>query len=570
MSSANRTSDSVQYRLREDGYLFSEEYLTTGNRETAENYLWPVPVLERHREDMEASVGYSDEVIQPGDILEYCGGRFEEYLLVVTILPEPAQYSDFRSLEDSDRILTYSSNAESYRLFTGGGFINKPGNKLDHPTGEYILHKNAASLINPSPNIPADVTHPPRPHYGKGEEPSEGVKKNYPHEHPPSKGLTPDRAVAGDTQPISDFTNSITEGDATEVLPTVPSDSVHGWITSPPYYQLRDYSTDNQLGLEDSIQEYLESLLAVVNQLMRVTRHDGLGVLVVDDVYENGSLSGIPQRLHREIVKQGYEIVHHSPWAKPNGKPEAVENRYNHTHEHILIIAHEGGEHYFNRQAAEDPGDVFEIAVGNSGVDHDAVYPVELPKRLIQTTIPEKVCPECGAPYEEVYEVLDIRDLDEDRPQAKRALELADRHDLTDEHLEAIRSVGLGHTGQARRTQDGTGKNSNNVEQLAAEAEEVLGSYAREFTSPNKRSTGFSPSCNCEVNEADTKPGIVFDPFLGSGTTAVAAKRLRRRWIGIELNDDYIATAQSRIGVDVDNPDKLTDEDQGTLSSFCD
>jgi len=570
MSFANSTPDSTQYRLREDSHLFSDEYLTTGNRETAENYLWPVPVLERHREDMEASIGFSNEVIEPGDILEFCGGHYEEYLLVVAILPEPAQYSEFGALEDSDRILAYSSNAESYRLFTGGGFINKPGDKLEHPTGEYIQHKGAASLISQSPNIPADVTHPPRPHYGNGEEPSDGVKQNYPHEHPPSKGLTPDRAVAGDTKPISEFTNSITEGDATDVLPTIPSGSVHGWITSPPYFQLRDYSEDGQLGLEDSIEGYLESLLSVVNQLMRVTRHDGLGVLVVDDVYEGGSLAGIPQRLHREIGKQGYEIVHHSPWEKPNGKPEAVKNRYNHTHEHILIIAHEGGEHYFNRQAAEDPGDVFEIAVGNSGVDHDAVYPVELPKRLIQTTIPEKVCSGCGAPHEEIYEVLDIRDLDEDRPQAKRALELADKHDLTDEHLEAIRAVGLGHTGQAKRTQDGTGKNRDDVEELATEAENVLGSYAREFTNPQKRSTGFSPSCDCEAAEEDATSGIVLDPFLGSGTTAVAAKQLRRRWVGIELNDDYIATAQSRIGVDVDDPEKLTDEDQGTLSSFCD
>lgn len=570
MSSAHSTPASIQYRLREDGFLFSDDYLTSGNRETAENYLWPIPVMERHREDMEATIGYSDETIKPGDILEYCGKHYEEYLLVVAILPKPAQYSDPQTLEDSDRILTYSSNAESYRLFTGGGFINKPGNKVEHPTGEYVIHDNAAPLVSPTPHTPADVTYPPRPQLDGEEEPSERIKDAFPNGNPSSPAIQPRRAISRDPKPLEEFTNSITEGDATEILPTIPTNTVHGWITSPPYHQLRDYSEEDQLGLEDSVEEYLENLLTVVNQLMRVTRHDGLGALIVDDVYQNGSLEGIPQRVHREIVKQGYEIVHHSPWSKPNGKPEAVQNRYNHTHEHILIIAHDGANHYFNRQAAEDPSDVFEVAVGNSGVDHDAVFPVELPKQLIQTTIPEKVCAECGAPFEEVYEVVDIRDLDTDRPQAKRALELAERHDLSDEHLEAIRSVGLGHTGQAKRTQDGTGKNRDGVEQLAAEAEDVLGSYAREFTSPNKRATGFEPSCDCEDGEPDAEPGIVVDPFLGSGTTAVAAKQLRRRWIGIELNDDYIATAQSRIGVDVDEPEKLTDEEQGTLASFCD
>lgn len=569
MSSTHTTPSSVQYRLRDDGFLFPDGYLTSGNRETAENYLWPVPVLERHREDMEASIGYSDATIKPGDILEYCGKRHEEYLLVVAILPQPAQYSDPHSLEDSDRILTYSSNAESYRLFTGGGFVNKPGNKIEHPAGEYVVHENAASLVSPTPNTPADVTYPPRPHTGKDGTPSDQIKETFPTGDS-SPQITPRRAISGETKPIDEFTNTVTEGDSVEVLKTIRTDSIHGWVTSPPYHQLRDYSEDGQLGLEDSVDEYLENLLTVVNQLMRITRRDGLGALVVDDVYQDGSLEGIPQRLHQEIAKQGYEIVHHSPWIKPNGKPEAVQNRYSHTHEHILIIAHEGADHYFNRQAAEDPSDVFEIAVGNSDTDHDAVFPTELPKQLIQTTIPEKVCTDCGAPFEEVYEVIDIRDLDTDRPQAKRALELAERHDLSDEHLEAIRSVGLGHTGQAKRTQDGTGKNRDGVEQLAAEAEDVLGSYAREFTSPNKQSVGFEPSCDCGNGTPDTKPGILCDPFLGSGTTAVAAKRLRRRWIGIELNPDYIAEAQSRIGVDVTDPDRLIDDNQGTLSSFGD
>jgi DNA modification methylase len=569
MSATDITSANIQYRLREDGFLFSEDYLTGENRETAENYIWPIPVLKRHREEMEAAIGYSDETIRPGDILEYCGENYEEFLLVIAILPKPAQYSDPHTLEDSDRILTYSSNAESYRLFTGGGFINRPGDRVEHPTGEYVVHNGAAPLVSTSTYTPVDVSYPPRPHTGRSGAPDDTIRDTYPHETLSTPSIEPKRAICKDPTPVSELTNSIHEGDAAEILATIPTSSVHGWITSPPYHNLRDYSESGQLGLENSVTKYIENILTIVNQLMRVTRSDGLGTLVIDDVYESGSLSGIPHRLHREIVKQGYEIIHHSPWKKSNGKPEAVENRYSHTHEHILVIAHEGGKHYFNRQAADDPTDVFEIAVGNTNTDHDAVFPIELPKQLIQTTIPSKICPSCGAPFEEVYEVVDIRDLDEDRPQAKRALELASRHGLSDTHLEAIRSVGLGHTGQAKRTQDGTGKNRNEVEKLAAEAEEVLGSYAREFTNPNKRSTGVAPSCDCNIKEANTEPGIVLDPFIGSGTTAVAAKQLRQRWIGIELNADYIATAQSRIGIDVDNPDKLTNEDQGTLSDFC-
>lgn len=566
--STRTSSNRIQYRLRDDGFLFSDAYLTGGNRGTAENYLWPVPVFQRLREDTAASIGYGDNTIKPGDVLEYCGGDYEEFLLVVAILPVPAQHSTGLEIESSDRILCYSSNSESYRLFFGSAFIDLPGDRLEHATGEYIHHDGAAPTVATSTNIPADVTHPPCPELLSGDgTPSAYAKESYPHVHPPDRSIHPEPAEPGETKPISEFTNEIHHGDACEVLKTIPTDSVHAWISSPPYYSIRDYDVDGQIGQEKSVEKYIESLLTVINQLMRVTREDGLGALIVDDAYQGGAVEGIPHKLHEEITNQGCEIVHHAPWTKPNGKPDAATNRYSHRHEHILIIAHDGGDHYFHKQASTDPTDVFEYAVGTTDTDHDAVYPIELPKELIRTAVPEKVCPECNAPYKEQYEVTDIRNLPSDRPQAQRALELASRHDLSDDHLRALRSVGLGHTGQAKRTQSGTGNNTESVEQLATEAEEALGSYAREFTNPNKELTGHAPSCSCET-DADAKPGIVVDPFFGSGTTGKAAKELRRRWIGIELNEDYIATAQSRIGVDVTDPNRLIDDNQNTLTSF--
>lgn len=489
--------------------------------------------------------------------------------MVVAILPTPVSYEQSLDLTQSDRILCYSSNAESYRLFLGKSFMQTDTGVLEHNTGRYIQHENAASLVSCSADSPADVTHPPKPDFGSRDSLSNLVKNKYPHEHPPELELNPKKALdPANPDPINELTNKIHHGDAKEVLKSFPSDSCHGWITSPPYYEARDYGVDGQLGHEETVTEYIESLLTIINELMRVIRDDGVGCIIIDDVYRDGSLIGVPQKLHQEITNQGYEVIHHSPWTKPNGKPEAVNNRYTHSHEHILMIAHEGGNHYFDKQSAEDPGDVFDISVGSTDTDHDAVFPVELPKQLIKTTIPTKVCPKCGAPFEKEYEVTDIRNLDTSRPQAKRALELAEKHDLTDEQLRAVRSIGLGNIGQAKRTQDGTGKNANKTEKLAAEAEDALGSYSREFTSPKKEHTGFTHSCNCDINDESEVSGIVIDPFLGSGTTAVAAKQLRRQWIGIELNEEYIATAESRIGVNVSDPSKLRDNDQGSITDF--
>jgi DNA modification methylase len=388
----------------------------------------------------------------------------------------------------------------------------------------------------------------------------------YPHTDSTSS-IRPATARPGDVEPIDELLHSIQQGDAETALRRFPTDSIHGWVTSPPYFHQRDYDADGQLGLEDSIDAYLESLLSVVNQLMRVTHSTGLGWIVLDDSYHDGELAGVPERLHEELRTEGYSIVHHSPWVKPNPKPEPVENRLSNAHEYIIAIAHSDSKHYFNKHGLDDKTDVFSAAVGNTDTDHDAVFPVELPKRLIKASIPEKVCSDCGEPFTQTYAVTDIRDLPDDRTQADRAIELAEKHELSDAHLRAIRSVGLSDTGQSERTQNGSGKNTDEIKELAAEASDVLGSYAREFTQAKKKPVGFEQVCDCD--EPDTEPGIVLDPFAGSGTTCVAAKELHRRWAGIELNEDYVAVAESRIGIDVSDPSRLTGSEQETLTDFA-
>lgn len=555
---------SDSWSLRRDGGMFSPEYLLGSNRDVAEDYLWPVPVFERFRDTDSAHVGSVE--ISPGDVLEYCGTEYEEFLLVVAVLPEPAGTTDQLDVVASTRLLTYSSNAETYRVFDTARFSQSPRDDcLSHSTGNYVLHSDAADLVTCDADAPPDVTYPPRPRVEVDGTVDERTEKTFPHTDG-SSSIRPTSARPGDVEPIGELLHSIQQGDAESVLRRFPTDSIHGWVTSPPYFNQRDYNADGQLGLEDSVDAYLESLLSVVNQLMRVTHDSGIGWIVLDDSYHDGELAGVPERLHQELQTEGYSIVHHSPWVKTNPKPEPVENRLSHSHEYIIAIAQDGTDHYFNKHGLDDKTDVFSTTVGNSDTEHDAVYPVELPKRLIKASVPEKVCTDCGEPFTQTYGVTDIRDLPDDRPQADRAIELAEKHDLTEEHLRAVRAVGLGDTGQSERTQDGTGKNADDVEQLAAEARDVLGSYTREFTQATKKPTGFEQSCSCSGPE--TEPGIVLDPFAGSGTTCVAAKELHRRWAGIELNEDYVAIAESRIGIDVSDPEKLTNEDQQTLMNF--
>jgi DNA modification methylase len=362
-----------------------------------------------------------------------------------------------------------------------------------------------------------------------------------------------------------DWLNAIHHGDVFDTLATLPDSSIHGWVTSPPYWDQRDYDDPGQLGRESTPEAYIEHMVAVADELRQVARSDALGWLVVDDTIRGGEMLGIPGRLATALRNDGWKVINRIPWAKPNPKPEPVENRLSHGHETVLCLA-PSNDYWFDKEAVETQWDVFEVPVRPTEYDHDATFPPELPERCIKLGVPPRVCADCGTPYERTFEETSVWDLDPDRPQAQRAIEKAERAGLSDEHLEAARAVGFGDSGQGKRTQSGTGNNRDEIEQLAAEAKQVLGGYFREFTQVRKRPAGYEQTCECATDE--TNAGIVLEPFAGTGTTCRVAKDLGRRFAGIELNPEYVAMAQKRVGLTVDEPERLLDDGETALTAF--
>ncbi len=110
-------------------------------------------------------------------------------------------------------------------------------------------------------------------------------------------------------------------------------------------------------------------------------------------------------------------------------------------------------------------------------------------------------------------------------------MELAKEKGLTEAHIAAIQATGISDAGKALKVQTGTGRNSEIVKKLAAEAKEVLGGYFREFTFAKRETVGWT-DCGCN---APFRPGIVLDPFMGTGTTLRAAKDVGRSAIGVDL-----------------------------------
>lgn len=559
-----------QTSLRTDTRSFGHDYFEEPHPAIAQNFLWPVPVFERSRADQSVVVD-GELTLSPGDVLEACGTDFEEYLLVVSILPTPTTTNPRTVSRGSDLILLYSSNEMDYRVFDTSHFSAMPPRGddiafLSHPaTGTvFAVHEDAGPTIAFDGDLATTSVAGVCPRTGS-DGPTDNLLHSYRHTRT-YREISPKHGRAHDVEPLDSFLSEVTVDTAYETLANIPTNSIHSWVTSPPYFSLRDYEEPDQLGQEPTVNQYLENLLSVVNQLMRVTRDDGTGWLVVDDSYDDGALAGIPDRLVGELRTEGYNVIHNGPWVKTSMKPDPAPRRFAHAHERVIGIA-ANDDYYFHRRAVDDQRDVFETPTGGSSANHDAVYPVELPEHIIAVATPEAVCPDCGAPHQTTYEVTDIRNLPTDRAQCRRALELASEHGLSEEHLWACRAVGLGDTGLSARTQSGTGRNSESVEALFEEAREALGSYTREFTMAKKSPIATEPTCEC-ASEDDPVPGIVLDPFMGSGTTGTAAVLSDRRWAGVELNEEYAVDAESRISESRREAPHVPDEDQGTLLDF--
>jgi tRNA/tmRNA/rRNA uracil-C5-methylase (TrmA/RlmC/RlmD family) len=106
---------------------------------------------------------------------------------------------------------------------------------------------------------------------------------------------------------------------------------------------------------------------------------------------------------------------------------------------------------------------------------------------------------------------------------------------------------------------------SDRSEQMGDESARIQAS-GQQLSRPSAEFNGWIQTCDCDTD--DTQPGIALDPFAGAGTTCMVAKDLDRRFIGIELNPEYVALAQKRLGLTVDNPEHIRDDDATGLDEF--
>jgi DNA modification methylase len=305
-------------------------------------------------------------------------------------------------------------------------------------------------------------------------------------------------------------------------------------VTSPPYWQKRDYGHSAQIGLESTPTAYVSAIIDCLREWKRVLRPTGSVFLNVGDSYHKKSLVGIPGRIEAAAFDDGWVVRNRIIWAKDGGMPEPAQNRLANRHEYVIHLAPSRAYYYDLFGYAEsvgngaNPGDVWQFNPERNMGRHLAPFPRELVRRAILLAGPLQVCQVCGVPRKRI--VARTAQLDPSRPQARRAMELARDANLTDAHIAAIQATGVSDAGKALLVQTGTGRNSKTVQALAAEAKSILGGYFREFTFAKRVTVGWT---DCGHNAPGR--GLVLDPFMGTGTTLNVATAMGLDAVGVDL-----------------------------------
>lgn len=352
----------------------------------------------------------------------------------------------------------------------------------------------------------------------------------------------------------------------------MPANQFQTVVTSPPYFGLRDYRVDGQIGREPTPNDFIKALMEVFNEVHRVMRDDATLWVNIGDCYNSGTtmkrrvdpnssvdvtgwnndektggarikfpglkpknLCGFPWRLAFAMQNAGWFLRSDVIWYKRNKMPESASDRPTMNHEYVFLFTK--SERYFYdgeavrenvtvdvndetideielaKGAGRNARTVWDIPTTRSGGDHFASFPIGLAERCILAGTPEHgCCAECHAPY--------VRELESVRVRTRPGKESKSYDRITGEV-----------------TDDGIEKPWRSRDEIGNR------DPGRHVTF--KRTLGWTKPCDCQTT--NIVPARVLDPFSGTGTTVAAALQAGRDGVGIELNPGYASDSEKRI-----------------------
>ena len=322
--------------------------------------------------------------------------------------------------------------------------------------------------------------------------------------------------------------NTIIIGDNLQILKQFEDECVDLVITSPPYFQQRDYGNGKLgIGNETTENEYLQNLLVVFSECVRVTKKTGSIVYNLGDKYLNGNLSLIPYKFAIKANETGgVFLINQLTWAKLNPTPRQEKRKLIQATEPFFIFA-KSKDYYFN-------------------LENYLSHLDELNKNA-----KNKPTENLGKKYFELIENSDL--VENEKEKAKRELKEV-INSIHQGDIVGFRMKIRGIHKLAYGGQDG-GRN-NQIKNNGFTIIKILGNRMKkdviespvEITKDNHHPAVYPSYIIQELIKLLSKKGnVVLDPFCGSGTTCLAAKKLERDFIGIEINPSYVELANKRL-----------------------
>ncbi|MCR1794881.1 site-specific DNA-methyltransferase [Leptospira sp. id769339] len=343
-----------------------------------------------------------------------------------------------------------------------------------------------------------------------------------------------------------DLQNKVLVGDAYQVLQEIPSNSVHAVVTSPPYFNLRDYGIKGQIGLENTLEEYVQKLVKVFREVRRVLREDGTVWINLGDSYNSSwknrkqnreswernkefgkktnepskltsaprietlkrkNLLGVPWRVALALQADGWILRQDIIWHKPSTKPHPVRDRCVTNHEYIFLLS-------------KNPMYFYDLeAIKEKAVSADPNHPGYRPKAL---ALKRSRVHNLKTKYQTNFKtVLETRN--------KRSVWTVTTKRFKDAHFATFPIDLIEPIVKASTSEKG-----------------VCGKCGAPMVRKRRNTDTWLWKRGC-THKAPLKPALVLDPFGGAGTTALASKKHGRDYLLIELNPKYASLSRRRI-----------------------
>jgi DNA modification methylase len=295
-------------------------------------------------------------------------------------------------------------------------------------------------------------------------------------------------------------TNIIHVGDNITNLKNLADSSVDLCVTSPPYYNLRDYQNTGQIGVENTVDDYVENLCKVFDEVYRVLKPTGSCWVNIADTYDKKRLLQVPSRFEIAMSDRKWHLRNEVIWNKPNPQPISSKDRFWSNHEKFFWFVKDVKKYYFNREPMMVPQ--AEISIRRMFSNNN------IKKRKDANTSQK--------------EGFAISSTSQDKHYARMREEMNIEKDFNYEELVA--------SGKCPMRPEFTVWNVSSTTYYGAH----FAVYPPDLIE--------KPIKTCCPDD-----GIVIDPFMGSGTTGEVAVNSNKKYIGFELNPDYAALAEKRI-----------------------